>query len=85
VNAGPTDLPILSSLANRYAQEAAAWVASEIERLRNLSYHDLLVLEDQPKHQPMETADGKSSCWKRRSSGMTVDFIRAPGGSFVGE
>jgi hypothetical protein len=50
-----------------FEQEAAAWVVSEIERLRvvseierlrNLSYDDLLALEGQREHRPMETADG---------------------------
>jgi hypothetical protein len=44
--------------------------------------HDLLVLEDQPKHRPMETADGKTLVleaqvfWddgKRRNPGAIVD------------
>jgi hypothetical protein len=43
-----------------YEQEAAAWVATEIERLRNLSYPDLLALESQPEHRPMKTTDGKT-------------------------
>ena len=41
-------------------QEAAAWVATEIERLQRLSYDDLQALEGQRKHLPMETADGKT-------------------------
>jgi hypothetical protein len=48
-------------VAHRYEQEAAAWVATEIARLRNLSYGDLLALKSQPaEHWPMETADGKT-------------------------
>jgi hypothetical protein len=41
-----------------HEQEAASWVATEIERLRNLSYDDLLALEGQREHRPMETTDG---------------------------
>jgi hypothetical protein len=48
-------------------QEAAAWVATEIERLRNLSYGDLLALKSQPgEHWSMETADGKTLGMERQ-------------------
>jgi len=50
---------MLSTVANPHAQEAAKWVATEIERLRNLSYDDLAGRRNQPEHRPMETADGK--------------------------
>ena len=40
-------------------QEAATWVEAEIERLRALTYDDLLALEDQPEHRPMDTSAGK--------------------------
>ena len=50
---------MLSAVANPYAQEAAAWVATQIERLRSLAYHDLAARRNQPEHRPMETADGK--------------------------
>ncbi len=43
-----------------YEQEAAAWVATEIERLRNLSYDDLLALEGLREHRPVETANGET-------------------------
>jgi hypothetical protein len=43
-----------------YEQEAAAWVETEIERLRDITYQDLLALEGQREHRPMETADGKT-------------------------
>jgi hypothetical protein len=43
-----------------HEQEAAAWVTTEIERLRSLGYADLLALEGQRKHRPMETNDGQS-------------------------
>jgi hypothetical protein len=38
-----------------HEQEAASWVATKIKRLRNLSYDDLLALEGQREHRPMET------------------------------
>jgi hypothetical protein len=41
-----------------HEDEAAAWVATEIERLRNLSYDDLLLLRNEPEHRPMKTTDG---------------------------
>lgn len=47
-------------MSRPYEQEAAGWVATEIERLRNLPYDDLLALEGQREHRPMETADGKT-------------------------
>jgi hypothetical protein len=40
-------------------QEAAAWVATEIERVRSLSDDDLLALESQAEHRTMETSDGR--------------------------
>ena len=43
-----------------HAHEAAQWVASEIERLRSLSYADLSHRQGQSEHRPLETADGKS-------------------------
>jgi hypothetical protein len=43
-----------------HEDEAAAWVATEIKRLRTLSYDDLLLLRNQPEHRPMKTADGKT-------------------------
>jgi len=42
-----------------HAQEAAMWVATEIERLRSLSYDDLMRRQEQPEHRPVETSDGK--------------------------
>ena len=46
-------------MANPDAQEAADWVAREIERLRGLSFADLAALESEPAHQPMPTAGGR--------------------------
>jgi hypothetical protein len=43
-----------------YEQAAAAWVATEVERLRSLSYDDLLAMESQREHRTMETADGRT-------------------------
>jgi hypothetical protein len=59
-NARPGQRPILRAVVHPYEQEAAAWVSAEIERLRNLSYDDLLALEGQREHRPMETTDGKT-------------------------
>jgi hypothetical protein len=47
-------------VTHAYEQEAAAWVAIEIERLRSLSYDDLLALESQREDWTMETADGRT-------------------------
>ena len=47
-------------MSTRYEQEAAAWVTTEIERLRNLSYDELVALEGQSEHRPIEAADGKT-------------------------
>jgi hypothetical protein len=47
-------------VTHRYEQEAAAWLAAETERLRRLSYNDLLALESQQEHGTMETADGRT-------------------------
>jgi hypothetical protein len=43
-----------------HQDEAAAWVAAEIARLRTLNYDALLALKDHPEHRPMETADGRT-------------------------
>ena len=56
---GAADGAILTVVTQPHEREAAEWVATEIERLRNLSYHDLLALEGQQEHRPMETPDGK--------------------------
>jgi hypothetical protein len=56
-NIGAGERPILSFVTHPAEQEAAALVAAEIERLRNLSYGELLVSEGQPEHRPIETAD----------------------------
>jgi hypothetical protein len=50
---------MVRAVANPHADEAAGWVATEIVRLRNLSFDDLVRREHQPEHRPMETADGK--------------------------
>jgi hypothetical protein len=50
---------MLSAVAITYAQEAAKWVSAEIERLRTLSYDDLVRRVDQTEHRTMESADGK--------------------------
>ena len=48
-------------MTHPYEQEATAWVATEVERLRSLSYADLLALMSQPpEHRPMEASDGKA-------------------------
>ncbi len=39
--------------------QAGEWVATEISRLRALSYANLLREESQPEHRQMMTADGK--------------------------
>jgi hypothetical protein len=82
-------------VAHTYEQEAAAWIATEIERLRNLSYSDLLSLKSQPaEHRPMETADGKALVmetqlfWddgKRQNLRVIVDVwdFRVPGHSVI--
>jgi hypothetical protein len=41
------------------AEEAARWVAAEVERLRGLTYEDLVGLEGQREHRAMDTAAGK--------------------------
>ncbi len=46
-------------MARPHEQEAAAWVAEEIARLRAASYADLLALEGQAEHQPREAEDGR--------------------------
>ena len=46
-------------MADRDAEEAARWVAAEVERLRGLTYEDLLRLEGQREHRAMDTAAGK--------------------------
>jgi hypothetical protein len=47
-------------LTHPHEQEAAAWVETEIERLRSLTYADLRAMEGQREHRSMETADGKA-------------------------
>jgi hypothetical protein len=43
------------------APEARRWVADEIQRLRDLSFDDLLALERQkPEHRSVQTADGRT-------------------------
>jgi hypothetical protein len=59
-HAGAGQRPILRAVTHPYEHEAAAWVVSEIERLRSLSYGDLRALESQREHRPMETADGRT-------------------------
>jgi hypothetical protein len=43
-----------------HEQEAAAWVSTEIQRLRTLSYEDLAAQEGLREHRPMETAEQKA-------------------------
>jgi hypothetical protein len=59
-NAGAGDRPILRFVTQAHKQEAAFWIATEIERLRKLTYEDLVSLEGQPEHQPRETSDRTS-------------------------
>jgi hypothetical protein len=47
-------------VAHPDAEEAARWVAAEVERLRGLSYEDLLPLEGQREHRAMDTAAGRA-------------------------
>jgi hypothetical protein len=45
---------------HRDAEEARAWVAVEVERLRGLAYDDLVQIVDRPQHRLMETANAKT-------------------------
>lgn len=47
-------------MSEAYGQEAAPWVAAEIERLRALSYDALVALVNREEHRAMETVDGKA-------------------------
>lgn len=57
-NTRPVEAPILTNVT-RVDDEAAAWVAAEIARLRDLTYEALLA-EGHPERRRIETADGKT-------------------------
>lgn len=66
--------------------EAATWVADEIQRLRAMSYEQLLAQRDQPVHVIRVTSDGKEACletevfWDDRPDGNLRVFVSVWGG-----